>query len=126
MASEVHGIVYGGWDAGIDMRTTGQNRFVRLSATTDRQVVTVDGAGQRAAGVLLNEPNTAEAAKVQIDGIAKVEAAAAITRGDAVAASANGRAQTAVATNAIQGVACASVTGAGELCEVLLIRQGDE
>lgn len=126
MAGKVEGMVFGGWVSGTDFSASGgQHRFVKPSTTADMTIVRA-GAGERAAGVLLNKPGSGEGAEVQIDGISKVEAGAAIVRGASVMSDANGQAVLATSGNAIQGIALRSVSNANEILEVLLVRNGDE
>lgn len=54
------------------------------------------GAGERASGVLQNNPNAGEAGTVRISGITKMKAGGSITAGALVAADANAKAKAAV------------------------------
>jgi hypothetical protein len=75
--------------AGADLRTH-QFKFVSVAADGD---VELTGDDEKAQGVLLNAPNTGEAAEVAISGIVKVKCGAAVTRGSDVASGANGAAK---------------------------------
>jgi len=98
-------------------------RFVKLAA--DQQVTPIAAVTDRALGVAKTDVSTTEAASgkgtaVQILGVAWMEAAAAIARGAAVGPSANGRAQTAVATQFPCGLALKAAANAGDWIPVLL------
>lgn len=104
--------------AGADL-TAAQFKFVKISGGG----VVLCGAGENAVGVLLNKPNTGEAAEVQIGGIAKVQADAALaTTGTKVMSSADGQAAAAVGAggNHVLGMTITTGANAGELVEVLL------
>lgn len=99
-------------------------RFVKL--TGDQEVSAVTGVTDQALGVAKVDISAAEATAgkataVQVLGVAWVEAAAAITRFDFVAPSANGRAQTAVATQFAMGRALKAAANAGDWIPVLLL-----
>ena len=101
-------------NAGADLRTH-QFKFVSVDAN-GLVVLTADDA--RAQGVLLNAPNTDEAAEVAISGIVKVKCGANVTRGGRVASGANGAAKN-VDTNAVD-LGTALETGAnGRVISIL-------
>jgi len=79
--------------AGADLRTH-QFKFVSVDAN-GAVVLTADDA--KANGILLNAPNTGEAAEVSVPNgaISKVLCGAAVTRGGAVSSGANGAAKNA-------------------------------
>lgn len=96
-----------------------QFKFVKISAGT----VVLAGLGEEAIGVLLNRPNTGEAAQVQTGGIAKVQADVALaTTGTKVMSSADGQAAVAVAAASrnVLGRTVTTAAAAGELVEILL------
>lgn len=100
-----------------------KHRFVKLSG--DESVAAVAAITDKALGVAQADVSAAEfaagkAQPIAIMGIAYVEAAAAITAMDFVAPSANGRAQTCVATQFAAGVALRAAGAAGDLIPVLL------
>lgn len=103
--------------AGADLRT---HQFKFVSVAADGEVeLTADNA--KAQGVLLNAPNTGEAATVAISGIVKVECGATVTRGGDVASGANGEAKDAVTASEVLGTALE--TGAdGRIVSILLGR----
>lgn len=103
--------------AGADLRT---HQFKFVSVNSSGQVaLTADDA--RAQGVLLNAPNTGEAAEVAIDGIVKVECGGVVTRGGRVASGANGAAKNADTGSSDLGTALE--TGAsGRVISILLGR----
>ena len=103
--------------AGADLRTH-QFKFVSVNSSG---LVVLTGDDARAQGVLLNAPNTGEAAEVSIDGIVKVECGAAVTRGGRVASGANGAAKNADTGSVDLGTALE--TGAsGRVISILLGR----
>lgn len=73
--------------AGADLRTS-QFRFVDLNASG--QVVLSSDNG-RMVGVLLNDPNTGEAALVGVAGALKVVSSGVVTRGGDIGSAANGQ-----------------------------------
>ena len=87
--------------AGADLRTH-QYKFVSVAADGE---VELTGDDAHADGVLLNAPNTGEAAEVALAGIVKVKCGAAVTRGGDVSSGANGAAKNADTSAAINGTA---------------------
>jgi hypothetical protein len=103
--------------AGADLRT---HQFKFVSVGSDGRIVLTADDG-KAQGVLLNAPNTGEAATVAISGIVKVKCGAVVTRGGPVASGANGAAKN-VDTNAV-ALGTALATGAdGRIISILLGR----
>lgn len=100
------------------------NRFVKI--TGDQTVGAVTGITDKVIGVAetsvtADEATNGKTLAVQAaPSIAWVEAAAAITRDDFVAPSANGRAQTAVSTQFVCGRAMKAAANAGDLIPVQL------
>lgn len=83
------------------------------------------GAGLLADGVIYDNVAAAgRALALVIDGVAKVKAGAAITRGDLVAADSAGKAVTAAQTNQILGKALKAASGDGSIIPVLLKLSG--
>ena len=102
--------------AGADL-SSAQFKFVKISSGA----VVLCGAGENALGVLTNKPASGEAASVQIGGIAKVQADAALsTTGAKVMSSADGQAAAATSTNHVLGMTVTTAAAAAELVEVLL------
>lgn len=100
-----------------------KHRFVKLSG--NQTVAPAAAVTDVCIGVVSTDVSAAEVTsgktfKVQAEGVAWVEAAAAITQGAAVGPSANGRAQTAVATQFPLGRALKAAANAGDLIPVLL------
>jgi hypothetical protein len=98
-------------------------RFVLLSG--DQTVGPCTAITDRVLGVSKVAVSTAEAAAgkataVQVVGVAWVEAAAGITRGDLVGPSTDGRAQTLASTQFPCGVALKAAANAGDWIPVLL------
>jgi hypothetical protein len=87
--------------AAADLRTH-QYKFVEVNGDGRVALVADDG---HADGVLLNDPNTGEAAIVAISGVAKVKCGAAVTRGGNVSSGANGAAKNTDTNAAILGTA---------------------
>lgn len=103
--------------AGADLRTH-QYKFVSVDAN-GAVVLTADDA--RAQGVVLNDPNTGEAAIVAISGLVKVKCGAEVTRGGDVGSGANGAAKNAGTASEVLGTALE--TGAnGRVISILLGR----
>lgn len=105
--------------AGADLRTH-QFKFVSIAADGEVEL-TADDA--HADGVLLNAPNTGEAAEVAINGIVKVACGAAVTRGGDVSSGASGAAKNADTSAAVLGTALE--TGAsGRVISILFHPRG--
>lgn len=101
-----------------DNRTgQGQFRFVNVNASGQAADPTLGGP---AIGVRQNKPRVGEATTIVCSGIVMVECSAAIVVGANVTCAADGRALTAVATNAIHGRCLTSTDAAGEFATVLL------
>ena len=92
-----------------------QYHFVKLDGA---EVTDCSVEGELAFGVLRNAPDDGEAATVAISGITNVVAGEAISAGDKVTTKADGRAQTATATDAILGWAVRGASGDGHVCSV--------
>jgi hypothetical protein len=101
--------------AGADLRTH-QYKFVSINSSGLIVLASDDAAAD---GVLLNDPNTGEAANVAIGGIVKVKCGASVTRGGLVATGANGAAKNVDTSAASLGRALE--TGAnGRIISILL------
>lgn len=102
------------------------NRFVKLGAVGNG-VAAVDGVTDSAIGVAVESADPTEgvnAVSVWLTnegGIVPIESAAAISLGDLIAPSANGRGQTAVATQFARGIALVAAGGAGEIIPMLVV-----
>lgn len=101
-----------------------QYRFVKVT-TTANQIDAVDAVTDVAFGVVTEDvdQSVADGASVWLladGGILPVEAAASITAGDKIAPSTNGRAQTAVSTQYVRGVALQAASGAGHIIPMLV------
>lgn len=107
--------------AGEDL-SSAQFKFVTLEA--DGQVDVADAAGERAIGVLLNEPAAGKAATVAMTGKVMVEAGAAVTAGDALQTDANGDAITAAAGDYVMGYALEDAVD-GQIFAIELIQGGN-
>lgn len=105
-----------GAKAGADLSAAAkQYTFMKLSA--DLTVVQCSGITDKPIGVLQAPCANAAEADVLVIGITPVQADASITAGDPISTSADGQAQTAVATQFVVGAAVniASGTSAGNL-----------
>lgn len=102
-----------------------QFRWVKAH-TVANQVAAIGLVTEAPLGVLTNEPDASgKAASIQVQGIAKVEAAAAITIGDRIGPSANGRAEAKTegtdTTEYVAGIALETAGAAGEIISVRLV-----
>lgn len=100
-----------------------KNRWVKLSG--NQTVAPAAAVTDICLGIATVDVSTPEAASgktlsVKVLGVAWVEAAAAITQGVKVGPSINGRAQTAVTTQVVHGIALKAAAAAGDLIPVLL------
>ena len=95
------------------------SRFVVQSAADE--VEQADAITDRAVGVAREDASTGETLGVVVGGFIGVEAAAAIALGANIAPSANGRAQTAVATQFVHGIAREAATAAGDIILVQIV-----
>ena len=104
-------------EAGSDLSAT-QYRFVKIASDGQIDQATLDAEAE---GVLQNDPTTAgQAASVCINGITKVVAGAAVTRGGKVVSDASGRAIDIGANTNSRGIALDAAGAAGEIIRVLL------
>ena len=101
--------------------SSSQYRFV---AENSSGRAAVPSAGVQCIGVLQNAPASGRAGTIMVDGVSKVEASAAITAGDKVACTANGRAATVTTGQYILGIARTTAGGAGEYIAVQLLPGG--
>lgn len=95
------------FNAGADL-TGKQFFFVKLDASGD---VVLAGNGERAIGVLQNDPAQDEAASVRLEGISKVVSGAAVTLPNLIGSDAAGKAVPAASTDQTLGEAL-STSGA--------------
>jgi hypothetical protein len=101
-------------------------RFMKFAAD-ENKVTEVSAITDKFIGVCQQRIDAADSAtgNAQVDvrlmGISKVEAAGNIALMDFVAPSANGRAQVAVATQYVAGIAFQASTGAGQWIDVFLL-----
>jgi hypothetical protein len=110
----VEGLTYAA-EAGEDL-TGDLNKFVKLDSTGK---VVLAGADEKALGTLFEEAPLAGAASVQIGGIAKVIASAAIAAGARVKVAAGGLAVTGTTNPA--GIALTAATAANSVIPVALV-----
>jgi hypothetical protein len=107
--------------AGADFSTTGQYRFGKIG--TDGKVE-LAGAGERAAGVIGNDPAEDQALELQIGDVLEVEiGSGGLSAGDVVASGASGVAVTQAATAIVLGH-CLKGGSEGELGSILFQPQG--
>ncbi|CDH43839.1 DUF2190 family protein [Candidatus Contendibacter odensensis] len=105
--------------AGADLSAV-QYQFVKQNSSGQAVVCSV--AGEKALGVLQNNPTSGQSATVAYEGITKVQAAATIVPGNDIATNAAGKAVVALTTNKILGE-CISGGATGEIISIL-IRNG--
>ena len=101
-----------------------QHRFVKLG-TAANTVTAVAAVTDIAHAIAVDDVDVSEADGASVwllneGGIVPIEAAAAISIGDKVAPSANGRGQTAVSTQYPRGVALEAASGAGHVIAMLV------
>lgn len=109
------------FEAGQDLSSS---QFYFVTVASDGQIDPT-GDGAYANGVLQNDPAAAgRAATVQIDGISKVVASAAITVGAAVSSTAAGKAVTAATGDVILGTALEAASADGDIIAVHLEARG--
>jgi hypothetical protein len=108
--------------AGADLSAK-QFTFVKMN-TTNRTVVSA-GNGDAAFGVLINDPESGQAATVVTAGRVVVEVGTGgLTAGDEVGVDANGEAVSAAATDIIVGI-CVDGAAAGERATIDFFRGGN-
>lgn len=107
--------------AGEDL-SSAQFKFVTLEA--DGQVDLADAAGERAIGVLLNEPTAGKAATVAMTGKVMVVAGASVTAGAALQTDASGDAITAASGDYVMGYALEDAVD-GQVFAIELIQGGN-
>lgn len=96
------------------------NRFVKQDTTQDRAVLQAAAASDQFFGTSTEAGTSTNFIGVQGYGIAKVEAGAAVSRGDQVTSDASGRAVTAATGNNVAGKALQAAGAAGDIIEVYL------
>ena len=102
--------------AGADLSAS-QYRFVEQTNTG--AVTVCDTAGEKALGVLQNDPALGQAATIAYGGIVRVEAGGVIAIGDNIATDALGRAVNATNGQTILGEAMSATSAAGQIVSVL-------
>lgn len=118
----MEGILCKGYKAAADYSTTGQYRFVYLSADN---TITLCGAGTRPIGVLQNNPSAGEIGNVMLQGISKLSASAAIALMARVGIAANGQGVTTTTdTDEVGGICVKAGTAANDLVQVHLTPGG--
>jgi hypothetical protein len=97
-----------------------QYHFVKMSA--DQTVTSCSAITDKAIGILQNDPDAAgEDAVVAIAGTSKLYGGAGFAYGVNIAPKADGRGQTAVATQYARAISLETVANDGEIAEVLLV-----
>ena len=101
-----------------------KGRAVKLTANAE-EVTPATAVTDKIIGIAVFDVSSAEQAKGKgvtavVLGEAVMEASAAIALGDLIAPSANGRAQVAVSTNRVIGIAMEAASGAGKYFKVHL------
>lgn len=103
--------------AAADYSTTGQ--FLLVDINSSSQAVLVAAQGAKAVGVLDNDPESGNAARVIFAGVAKVTAGATIAAGNKITTGADARAEVAATGDHVVGTAITG-GGDGDIIEVLL------
>lgn len=103
-----------------------QYRAVTLTNSSGTARVARSTQGDRAIGILQNDPDTAgHAATVAVAGISKAVAGASITAGAAVSVDSQGRVVAVASTVDFEiGIALKTASNAGEIIPVLLLPAG--
>ena len=109
-----------GFVAEVDMSGTGFQHRCMKSGTAAGQVNLCAATTDTVVGVLCNRPKAGRAASLAIDGVKKVVAGAAVTRGVSVTTDTTGRAIAAGAAATSFGVALEAAGAAGDLIRVEL------
>lgn len=105
--------------AGADLSSASQWRFGKVNSSG--KVIRCSSTGEQAVGVICDNPDAADkAVAVQVGGVAKIEAGAAITAGDKVMTDTVGRAITHTGTNNVLGVALETAGDAGDRISVVI------
>lgn len=95
-------------------------KVVKLSSTEGKVATSTDGTDVMI-GITRHTASDGDSVAIQMDGIAKVEAAGTVSIGDYVSTGdTTGRIDTAVTSDNIIGVALQAADGAGDIIEVLL------
>jgi len=109
------------FEAGEDL-SSAQFKFVTLES--DGKVDLADAAGERAIGVLLNDPAAGESATVAISGKVMVTSGGTIAAGAQIQTDASGDALTAAAGDVVLGYALESAVD-GQVMAIELIQGGN-
>lgn len=122
MATEQRGFGIGTQLANADLRTA-QFLCVKLVNDSGKAEVALNTtSGGKIAGILQNKPNTDEPADVQVVGVSKAVAGAAITAGVNVMSDAAGKViLAATAGSTMVGIALTSAGALNEIIDVLLL-----
>lgn len=96
-------------------------RFVKSTAAGG---VDAAGVADVAVGVLQNKPTAGQMAIYMTEGVSRVVASAAITKGTKVAPAALGKARTAVSGDHVAGIALEAATAADQIITVKLAMGG--
>lgn len=119
MAYEQQGFKHGSEVASADL-SGNQYYCVALGASG----YALAGLGAAVDGILQDKPGSGESCSVQVDGISKAVAGAAIAKGDAVACDAAGKLKVAATGEYILGRALQAAGADGEVIAVLMSRPG--
>ena len=123
MAVSVPGLVIS-LEANSDMSADQYKPVKMVVGTVDFRVAVATGEADLVVGVLQNKPSGAgRAATVQVSGVTRMIASAALNAGTQVAPGASGRVVAAGATDMPLGILLDSPGAAGDICSVLLISQ---
>lgn len=122
MSTEQRGFGVGTQLANADLRTSQFLCVKMVNASGKAEVALSSTSGGKITGILQNKPNTGEPADVQVVGVSKAVAGAAITAGVNVMSDAAGKViLAATAGSTMVGIALSSAGALNEIIDVLLL-----
>ena len=98
--------------------------FVTIAGQSDGEVADCSSAGEIAIGVAQNTAATGQAVRVCVLGVTKVNAGAAVTKGDTLQTDATARAIAAASADEVMGVAIETAAAAGDVITALIAYAG--
>jgi hypothetical protein len=108
--------------AGADFSSTGKYRFGVIGAGL--AITIANSNGERAQGVIMDNPLSGNAVEFGVGDVLPVEAGAAVADGALVQSDGSGRAVTQSGSGCVSGVALAAAAAAGDVIPVLFQPQG--
>lgn len=94
--------------------------FVTIAGQSDGECADCSSAGEIAIGVAQNAAATGQAVRVCVFGITKVNAGAAVTKGDTIQTDATARAIAAASADEVMGQAIETAAAAGDVITALI------